>query len=1005
MTKTCRLKKGFTIGLPRNKSPHYAVVPEAQMESLLRCSPQSKLLLSVALALPVLVSTRPAFATTNPTTTTLSVTSAGSAVTTIGSGTPITLTAAVVSGATKVTTGQVNFCDASVSYCTDIHLLGTAQLTSAGTAVLKFLPTPGSRSYKAVFVGTQTNAASTSSTATLTVTGLLPSIVTFTTNFQPGTPALTATVGGAGATAPTGNVSLLNASNNNAVLGTATLGTGTAGLAFLNAGLQYNQSPTTLDLRFLAAAVGDFNGDGFLDIVGTLTIPNYGTGNATATATAVLGDGHGNFTAAASTDIGQGPTTIPIAVGDFNADGILDVVTGSGSTANESLTISLGKGDGTFSAGQNVSIGTFNTFFVVADFNKDGIPDVAVLNTTSALVTLFLGNGDGTVTASPEAPTSTGSDPCAIAAGDFNGDGIPDLAISTNCGNDVGGSLTILLGNGNGTFTAAASPATGAAPEYIATGDFNGDGKLDLAVANLIGGTVTILLGNGDGTFTPANGSPVTVTTGGTSAGFMATGDFNGDGRLDLLVTPFGVLLGSGDGTFTLTPAVGLLTSSGLAAGDFNGDSLTDLANDSTALMGSTHTATTPATQVTLPPATGSQLVVASYLGDSNYTTATSGAMSLPAGQGTPAVTLSSSSNSIPLGGSVTFTATVAPIAVEPTGTVMFYDGSAQLGTGSLNSSGVATFTTTVLAVGTHNILASYGGDTNYSPASSAVSSLMVTSSSIQSTVVVTPSSTSINFTQPLTVTVAVSGPSGGATPTGTVALASGTYSAQQSLVNGSASFTIAAGTLSVGANTITANYSGDGTYATQIGTASVTMSDISLAIPAPSAISAGASVTATATITTGASYSGTLNLTCALTSSPAGAQNLPACSLNPTSVTLKSGASGTSVVTVTTTAASSTASLHSLQGSRWKLGGEGMVLATLLLSMLPIRRRRRMPVLVLALLFTASLTSGCGSGAAPPTGTTTPGTTAGSYTFTVTGTDSANAATRVSGTVVVVVQ
>src|SRR5206468_10537181 len=111
----------------------------------------------------------------------------------------------------KVAVGQVNFCDASVTYCTDIHLIGTAQLTSAGTATLKFLPAVGSHSYKAVFVGAKTMAASTSAASALTVTGLLPSATELTT------------VAGAGTAAPTGTVSYLDASANNKVVGTGTL--------------------------------------------------------------------------------------------------------------------------------------------------------------------------------------------------------------------------------------------------------------------------------------------------------------------------------------------------------------------------------------------------------------------------------------------------------------------------------------------------------------------------------------------------------------------------------------------------------------------------------------------------------------------------------------------------------------------------------------------------------------------------------------------------------------
>ncbi len=132
-----------------------------------------------ALLLMVLAGGSYAFASAN-TTTTLAVTSGGGAVTTVASGAVVTLTATVTVGGAPVTLGTVNFCDASATYCTDIRVVGTAQLTTAGTAVLKFRPGVGSHSYKAVFAGTTTNAASTSSTAALTVTqsGLYASTTT-----------------------------------------------------------------------------------------------------------------------------------------------------------------------------------------------------------------------------------------------------------------------------------------------------------------------------------------------------------------------------------------------------------------------------------------------------------------------------------------------------------------------------------------------------------------------------------------------------------------------------------------------------------------------------------------------------------------------------------------------------------------------------------------------------------------------------------------------------------
>ncbi len=236
---------------------------------------------------------------------------------------------------------------------------------------------------------------------------------------------------------------------------------------------------------------------------------------------------------------------------------------------------------------------------------------ILALNSGSALK-LFAQSSSGCETLSFTEPAGTplavGNLPRAIATGDFNGDNKPDLAVLNNGSN----SVTILLGNGSGGFTAAAtSPATGNSPGSIAAGDFNGDGKLDLAVANSVSNTVTILLGNGNGTFTAAPASPAT----GNNPSSIIARDFNADNKLDLAITNNGsssvtILLGNGDGTFTAapgSPATGNNPSS-IAAGDFNSDGNLDLAvansvsNNVTILLGNGNGTFTAAT---VSPSTG----------------------------------------------------------------------------------------------------------------------------------------------------------------------------------------------------------------------------------------------------------------------------------------------------------------------------------------------------------------------------------------------------------------
>ena len=516
------------------------------------------------------------------TTTTMAVTSGGSTVTTVAAGNVVTLTATVKAGATAVTIGQVNFCDASAAYCTDIHLLGTRQLTSAGTAVLKFIPGVRSHSYKAVFAGTpngtSVDAGSTSSTVALTVTATVkyPTTTTIAKSGNgAGNYSLTATVTGpGGAASQTGSVSFLDTSNGNSVLGTAELGTSFTYLSFLN-----SSSPAT-GAEPQSVVVGDFNGDGIPD----LAVANYASG----TVTILLGNGNGTFTQAANSPVTVGEYPISITVGDFNGDGIPDLAVAN--NGNGTVTILLGNGNGTFTQEANspVTVGYYPISIAVGDFNGDGISDLAVTNGYS--VTVFLGNGNGTFTQAATVYT-LGLDLTSVVVGDFNGDGIPDLAVA-----DSGtGKVAILLGNGNGTFTQAATSqgASGSTPTSVAVGDFNGDGILDLAVTNGDASTVTILLGNGNGTFTFAQ----TLYNLATGEGSIAVGDFNGDGIPDLAVTNIPatgsgtvtIMLGVGNngiyvyGTFTKTMGTTGTTETGyypisIAVGDFNGDGISDLA-------------------------------------------------------------------------------------------------------------------------------------------------------------------------------------------------------------------------------------------------------------------------------------------------------------------------------------------------------------------------------------------------------------------------------------------
>jgi type II secretory pathway component GspD/PulD (secretin) len=273
----------------------------------------------------------------------------------------------------------------------------------------------------------------------------------------------------------------------------------------------------------------------------------------------------GNFTGAfPRTDFPVGHSPTSIAVADFNGDGKLDLaVTNEG---DNTVSILLGNGDGTFQSPTSVATRVAPDAIVTADFNADGKADLAVANVSDNTISILLGNGDGTFTAGT---TITGiKSPVAMVTGDFRNIGRADLAVL----DQADGLVSVLLGNGDGTFANPIDTTVGMTPSALVTGDFNGDGKLDVAVTNSGSNTVSVLLGNGDGTFFQR----IDFGTGvGPSA--IASADYNGDGRLDLAVTnkidnTLSIFLGNGDGTFGA--ATNFSTDGGptaLVSGNFGG--------------------------------------------------------------------------------------------------------------------------------------------------------------------------------------------------------------------------------------------------------------------------------------------------------------------------------------------------------------------------------------------------------------------------------------------------
>jgi hypothetical protein len=323
-----------------------------------------------------------------------------------------------------------------------------------------------------------------------------------------------------------------------------------------------------------AAVVADFNGDGKPD----LAAANQGAN----TISILLGKADGTF--ASKMDFATGLSPISLIAADFNGDGKSDLAVAD--FANLAISIHLGNGDGTFQSGLTFPTRNPPHRLIAADFNHDGKLDIATVNSTlvtgaaHSSVSILLGNGVGTFTPFVDYPMDGAT--LSIASGDFNGDGHLDLAI----GNIGLGVVSILLGSGDGRFAAPVNYDFGIG-NFVSTdlvaGNFNGLGNLDLAACG--GGNVSILLANRNGTFQ----APVIYTGLGPDDGRLTADDFNGDGKLDLAVSngfdggppvpTVCILLGKGDGTFQAPVNYntgGQLFS--VTSADLNGDGKPDLA-------------------------------------------------------------------------------------------------------------------------------------------------------------------------------------------------------------------------------------------------------------------------------------------------------------------------------------------------------------------------------------------------------------------------------------------
>ncbi len=698
-----------------------------------------------------------ASATNTPSTTVLTVSPASPQV----GGTVQTLTATVTAttGGASVNPGVVNFYDlTSVAaagpgggYTARPLLIGTAQLLSGGTASIKVILGGGAtHNLHAVFLPTTSYATSSSTVVgdVITKNAIDPFSVTLTEAANAGSLRPSYYMRPQylyhGLVAPGGAFNYVNTATNAPVTSSnMTLGQG--GIA--SSVTIKSSTPVAASPR--SVATGDFNGDGKLDMVVT---------NASAATVSVfLGNGDGTFGSentfavlSAGVQSSNGAFS-GVATGDFNNDGKVDIAVSDGGSGKISILLNTSSGSTlSFASHVDYTVAASPTRIVLADFNHDGNLDLAVACNTT--ISLLLGSGSGTFTAGTSLSTAGSSD---MLVADLNNDGAADLMTSNYGGN----GFDMFLGNGDGTFQGVlrGTPKGANTPPFgIAVADLNGDGIPDLVYTTYGNGhynMVYYVSGDGTGNFTTSN-SNISVTYVGGAPGIggskqsIAVGDVNGDGwpdvvagetQFDEVFVLYNIPGQAGATSIGLNGNPAIIATTGnptsFVAGDFRGDGLSEFAGAdsngnvelfeynavSQTYVGNTGSSQTPGIFLTSSSSLAAQNFSSTYVPATPdlYAGLLSNTVNIPVyGNSTPALTVANSSYNY--GQSPSLTATLPSISSTfPSGTVDINNSGNNtnmgLPQGTLNASGVATVSGP-LNSGSYSAVASYSGDNTFIP-------------------------------------------------------------------------------------------------------------------------------------------------------------------------------------------------------------------------------------------------------------------------------------------------